>query len=113
MAGDGCQIRRKGMAFVIISLAKETLADGTCHIYSPNVPGFHVVDHDSKQAYKEAVPILIATLGDRVREAEVGDGVRWLEAPVVEVDDFVPGELRRNFHHHKAQWPDRMIFEIT
>ena len=102
------------MALVVIGLVTETLADGSWHVYSPNVPGFHVVEGDRNDAIAAAREILYETLKDRVQEARVGDDVRLIDTTPVEISNFIPSELRRSLKHaNKAGAPDRIMVEIT
>jgi hypothetical protein len=86
------------MEMIVVSLVGEDREDGTYHVYSPIVPGFHVVRDDATTAYEQAVPILQETLSRRAAAAS-----RKVEVyvPAV-VNNFVPDEIRRRFS-------DRMV----
>jgi hypothetical protein len=105
------------MAIVIINLETQYLPDGYIHISSPDVPGFHVVDHERKgtpeQFFLEtALPVLQDTIGRRVIEAKIGERVqlRWKE--ILGVKSVTPAELARRVK--LAEMPPRhLIAEIS
>ena len=107
------------MAFVIVNLASEYLPDGSFHVYSPDVPGFHVVDRDRKRSkeqifYETALPVLRDTIVQRVVEAKVGEAVSIKDMPITPVDSFVPHELSRRLRRDiKPGLPTRVLAEIT
>jgi hypothetical protein len=101
------------MALVVIGLLRERLADGSYHVFSPNVPGFHVVEQDQENAMKEAMPILERTLAERAEEAGIGKEVKLTPAPI-EINHFVPDELRQHFGKERPRnAPERIMVEIT
>jgi hypothetical protein len=90
------------MAIVVVSLTSEYLPDGSFHVYSPEIPGFHVVEPAGTKTshetlFKEKIrPILGETMQRRVRQAEVGSVVGFRDdMPVVEIRNFTPDEIRR------------------
>ena len=105
------------MAFVVLNLASEYLPDGSCHIYSPNVPGFHVVEKrggmSMEQLMREkALPILQDTLTRRVHESKTGKEVRF-HGPAVNITSFVPTELTARLHQKGAHsLPQQVVAEI-
>src|SRR5689334_18270885 len=68
---------RTRMAIVVVELTSEYLPDGSFHVYSREVPGFHVVEPaGSKLSHRELylekiAPILRETMERRVIQAEV------------------------------------------
>lgn len=107
--------RESTMTLVAIELLTEELTDGSWHVHSPNVPGFHVVEKQERDAVITlALPVLQATLRDRVREGEVGGEVRILLGPVHYVEKFTPRLLRDEIvsgTRYRSQ--DQIIVEIT
>lgn len=107
------------MAFVIVNIESEYLPDGAFHVYSPDVPGFHVINRDRKPQseifYETALPVLEQTMTRRVAEAKVGERVmfRFRDMPIVEIDKFIPGELNRRVHGVKADIPKKLLAEIV
>jgi hypothetical protein len=107
------------MAWVIINLSSEYLPDGSFHVYSPDVPGFHVVDQDRKRSkekvfYETALPILRETMAQRVAEAKVGEAVTIKDFAITSIDSFVPHELARRLRRDmKPGIPTRVLAEIT
>jgi hypothetical protein len=110
------------MAIVVVKLTSEYLPDGSFHVYSPEVPGFHVVEPaGSKTTHKELFekkvePLLRETMERRVTQAEVGKEV-WFrdDLRVTDVANFIPDELRRTFHgkhHANGSIPTQLIAEI-
>jgi hypothetical protein len=104
------------MAFVIVNIESEYLPDGALHVYSPEVPGFHVINRDRKPRaeifHETALPILEDTLSRRVVEAKVGERVRFRrETPITEIGNFVPEELSRRFGA-KTEIPKKLLAEI-
>jgi hypothetical protein len=90
------------MALVIVNLTSEYLPDGSFHVCSPEVPGFHVVEPPGskvshKTLFHEKIrPRLTETMQRRVAQAKVGSTVWFREdLPVAEVRNFIPEELRR------------------
>ncbi len=106
------------MAFVVVSLASEYLPDGSFHVYSPDVPGFHVIDRDGKRSHEQifretALPILQDTMSRRVVEAKVGERVRIADTAITEIGSFIPEELRRlHGDHRPSRIPKQLIAEI-
>jgi hypothetical protein len=107
------------MPFVVVTLASEYLPDGSFHVYSPNVPGFHVVHKNNKQTHEQlfhetALPILEETLTRRVIEAKVGERVIFdRQRTIAKVDSFVPDELRRAINRDRPfEIPHHIIAEI-
>lgn len=101
------------MAFVVVNLASEYLPDGSFHVFSPNIPGFHVLDKTAasrRQLFETKVlPILNETLRRRVSEAGVGKDIRIYDEPVG-VRNFIPEELRRQFgERDHSNMPDQLI----
>jgi hypothetical protein len=104
------------MAFVIVNIESEYLPDGALHVYSPEVPGFHVINRDRKSRaeifHETALPILEDTMSRRVVEAKVGERVRFRrETPITEIVNFVPEELNRRFRA-KMEIPKKLLAEI-
>ena len=100
------------MSRVVIGLRQERLADGSHHVFSPNVPGFHVVDQDRDRAMKEGLRILETTLRDRAKEAGIGREIKLVDAPI-EIEHFVPDELRKHLGGERARnIPTRVMVEI-
>jgi hypothetical protein len=105
------------MACVIVNLASEYLPDGSFHVYSPNVPGFHVIEREHKRTneqvfYETALPVLRETMSRRVAEAKVGEGVRFADVPTP-IDSFVPDELSRRLRRERPRdLPKQVIAEI-
>jgi hypothetical protein len=99
------------MKLVLIALIGETL-EGSYHLYSPAVPGFHVIEANEEKAYKHGVKILEETLQRRANE--VGHEIR-LHTPV-EVDGFIPGEVKRYFDRNerseRQMRPTHLVAEI-
>ncbi len=107
------------MAYLIVSLATEYLPDGSLHVYSPEVPGFHIVEPDTKRSHQEifretALPILRDTMTRRVVEADVGKDVRLvIDTPLLQISNFVPEELRRRVREERPVGiPSQLIAEI-
>lgn len=107
------------MAFVVINVASEYLPDGSLHVYSPDVPGFHVVERDSEKSQSEvfwghALRLLEETMSRRVAEANVGTMVSFTQGvPLVEIHQFVPDELRHRLREHpRRAIPTQLIAEI-
>lgn len=111
------------MAFVVVNVASEYLSDGSFHVYSPDVPGFHVIERDSKKSNEQvfwgpALRLLEETLSRRVVEANVGKTVylekHTKETPLVEIHNFVPEELRRRLGGDRSRGlPSQLIAEIV
>src|SRR5467141_2813705 len=100
------------MPFVVVDLKQETLADGSHHIYSPNVPGFHVVDPNQDAAIEYAMPVLHNTLRDRLIEAGFSCDVRFIDRGS-EIRQFCPDELRQHLGAERVRtMPNRIIVEI-
>jgi hypothetical protein len=105
------------MAFVVLNLASEYLPDGSCHIFSPNVPGFHVVEKKGgmsmeKLMHEKAMPILQDTLTRRVQESKMGKEVRF-RGPALSITSFVPLELNNRLRQKGWQsLPQQVIAEI-
>jgi hypothetical protein len=107
------------MTFVVVNLASEYLPDGSFHVYSPDVPGFHVIDQGGKRSHEQifretALPVLEQTLSRRVLEAQVGKSVRITnDTPLTEVGSFVPNELRRRINRDRPFGiPKQLIAQI-
>lgn len=107
------------MAFVIVNLASEYLPDGSFHVYSLDVPGFHVVERDGKKSHQQifretALPVLQETMTRRVVEAKVGERVKITDIPIAEIGSFVPEELSRRLRrdHRPSSIPKHLIAEI-
>jgi hypothetical protein len=91
------------MEMVVVSLVGEDRGDGTYHVYSPVVPGFHIVDDSPALAYERAIPVLQETLSRRAVSAN-----RKVEVYVpVQVDNFVPDEIRRKFGEGPVRQTER------
>jgi hypothetical protein len=107
------------MAFVVVNLASEYLPDGSFHVYSPDVPGFHVIDRDGKRSHQQifretALPVLQETMSRRVLEAKVGERVRIADTDITEIGSFIPEELRRLHGDRRPLGiPRQLIAEIT
>ena len=108
------------MAYLIVNLASEYLPDGSLHVYSPEVPGFHVIEQDPKKSHQEvfletALPVLQDTMTRRVVEANVGKNVRLVaDTPLLQISNFVPEELRRRVREERPVGiPRQLIAEIT
>ena len=108
------------MAFLVVNLENEYLPDGSFHVYSPDVPGFHVVERDIKKSHQQifhetALPILRDTMIRRVVEANVGKSVRLItETPLVQIRNFVPEELRQRLQEARPVGiPAQLLAEIT
>jgi hypothetical protein len=109
------------MAFVVVNIESEYLPDGAFHIYSPDVPGFHVVERQRRSQaeifYETALPVLEQTMSGRVAAAKVGERVtfRFREMPIIEIGKFVPDELNRRFRGSgsKTDIPKKLLAEIT
>jgi hypothetical protein len=107
------------MAFVVVNLASEYLPDGSFHVYSPDVPGFHVVNQDRKRSqeqifFETALPILRDTMAQRVFEAKVGEAVTIKDMPITTIESFVPHELARRLRRDaKPGIPTQVLAEIT
>jgi hypothetical protein len=107
------------MTIVIVNLETQYLPDGSLHMSSPDVPGFHVVNHDRKRSREQffvetALPVLEQTIGRRALEAKIGERakVRWQD--VLDVNSVVPAELaRRSVKMDRPTIPRRLIAEIT
>jgi hypothetical protein len=108
------------MAFVIVNLTSEYLPDGSFHVYSPDVPGFHIIERGSKRSHEQifhetALPLLQDTMSRRVVEAKVGERVRFNgDMSVTEIGSFVPEELRNRIRRDRPSGiPRQLIAEIT
>ena len=108
------------MAYLIVNLASEYLPDGSLHVYSPEVPGFHVIEQDTKRSHQDvfhetALPILQDTMTRRVVEANVGKNVRLVvDTPLLQISNFVPEELRRRVREQRPVGiPKQLIAQIT
>lgn len=108
------------MAYLIVNLASEYLPDGSFHVFSPEVPGFHVVEKDTKRSHHEvfletALPILRDTMTRRILEANVGTNVRLVtDTPLLQISNFIPEELRRQVREQRPVGiPKQLIAEIT
>ena len=110
------------MAIVIINLASEYMPDGSFHVYSPEIPGFHVMSPaESKMShatlFREKVqPILTETMKRRVTQAKVGHNVKFRDdLTVVQIPNFIPEELRRRLSDKRSAngIPAQLIAEIT
>jgi hypothetical protein len=106
------------MAIVIVNLETQYLPDGSLHMSSPDVPGFHVVDREPKRSREQffvetALPILEATIGRRAMEAKIGERaqIRWKD--ILDVKSVVPAELKRRAEPVKGTIPRQLIAEIT
>src|SRR6266851_6608921 len=106
------------MAFVVINLESEYLPDGSFHVYSPNVPGFHIIDRDGKRSHEQifletALPVLQETMSRRVVDAKVGERVRFNgDMRVTEIGSFVPEELRNRIRRDRPLGiPKQLIAE--
>lgn len=101
------------MPFVVIGLKGENMADGSFHVYSPNVPGFHVVDENKSAAYERASSVLRETLVRRMSAAtERKDGTEINIHVPAEIYSFVPGELKRGLEVSRNAAPEQLIVEI-
>jgi hypothetical protein len=106
------------VAFVIVNVESEYLPDGALHVYSPDVPGFHVINRERRSRseifYETALPVLEETLNRRVAEAKIGKQVhfRFRDLPIVDIGQFVPSELARRFSGPKADVPKKLLAEI-
>lgn len=108
------------MAWVVVNLSSEYLPDGSFHVYSPDVPGFHVIDQGRKRTkeqifYETALPVLQDTIVQRVVEAKVGGAVRIVtDMSITPIDSFVPHELSRRLRREmKPGLPTQVLAEIT
>jgi hypothetical protein len=108
------------MALIIINLETRYLSDGSLHISSPDVPGFHVVDNERKKSreqffFEKALPVLQEIIGRRAVEAKIGERaeVRWKD--ILDVKSIVPSELARGEARRSkvSQVPRQLIAEIT
>ena len=104
------------MAVVIVNLETEYLPDGSVHISSPDVPGFHAVDRERrppKQFFLEtALPLLRATIHRRAVEAKIGEHVQLRWEDVLGVKKVVPGELANRVKVPHMP-PKQLIAEIS
>jgi hypothetical protein len=107
------------MAFVVVNLASEYLPDGSFHVYSPDVPGFHVIDRDGKRSHQQifretALPVLQETMTRRVVEAKVGETVLITDMPIVDIGSFVPRELQQQLLRRGSTpgIPKQLVAEI-
>jgi hypothetical protein len=109
------------MAYVVISLASEYLQDGSFHVYSPQVPGFHIVEQLPRDEHEvlynqKVLPRLRETLERRVLDAKVGRKVHLHEQYVANIQSFVPDELRRCMGDEQKlvgnAFPSQVIAEI-
>jgi hypothetical protein len=107
------------VSYFVVNLEREYLPDGTLHVYSPEVPGFHVTSPpDSKKSQRDifnetALPILTDTLSRRVMEANVGKVVRIHNANLVKIRSFVPNELQRCLDRKESvDFPDQLLAQI-
>jgi hypothetical protein len=107
------------MAWVVVNLSSEYLPDGSFHVYSTDVPGFHVIDQDRKRSkeqifHETALPVLQDTMAQRVVEAKVGESVRIVtDLSITPIDSFVPHELSRRLRRDmKSGIPTRVLAEI-
>jgi hypothetical protein len=89
-------------------------------VYSPEVPGFHIVEHGRDMSpwdlFREKVrPILTETMQYRVDEAKVGGRVRLREEATVGFEKFIPDEITRRLGgvSIKHEIPAQVIAEIT
>jgi hypothetical protein len=105
------------MAIVIVNLETRYLPDGSLHMSSPDVPGFHVVDHERKRSQtqffvEKALPLLEQTIGRRAAEAKIGERatVHWKN--ILDVKSVVPAELARRAKVADVV-PRQLIAEIT
>jgi hypothetical protein len=100
-------------------IESEYLPDGSFHVYSPEVPGFHVINQDLKRSkeqvfYETALPVLRETMAHRVFEAKVGSGVSIKDMPITPIESFVPHELTRRLRSDiKPGIPTQLLAEIT
>jgi hypothetical protein len=107
------------MPFVIVNIASEYLPDGSFHVYSPDVPGFHVVDGDHNRPrvevfYNTALPILEDTLRQRIVQAQAGERIRFNhEMRIAHVESFVPAQLRLLRADSRPEIPRQLIAEIS
>jgi hypothetical protein len=104
------------MAIVIVNLETQYLPDGSLHMYSPDVPGFHVVDHERKRSQEQlfheiALPLLRDTITRRAVEAKIGDRVQVNWKDILNVKSVVPAELARRAKVQAI--PKQLIFEIS
>jgi hypothetical protein len=104
------------MAIVIVNLETKYLPDGSVHMSSPDVPGFHVVDHGRERSREQffveiALPILEQTIGRRAAEAKIGERaqIRWKD--ILDVKSIVPAELERRVKVPGI--PRQLIAEIS
>ena len=104
------------MAIVIVNLETRYLPDGSLHMSSPDVPGFHVIDHERKQSreqffHERALPLLRETICRRAMEAKIGDNVQVQWKDILDVKSVVPAELARRAK--VPGLPRQLIVEIT
>jgi hypothetical protein len=104
------------MAIVIVNLEARYLPDGSLHISSPDVPGFHVVDRERKQPeqffLETALPLLQATIHRRAVEARIGEHVQVRWKDILSVKRLVPVELANRTKVPEMP-PRQLIAEIS
>jgi hypothetical protein len=100
------------MRFMVVDLVTENMPDGSFHVYSPNVPGFHVVEKDEKKAvYAKAHRILYDTVCRRAQEAGHEGDVKMHDA--ASIRNLTPSDLRNELHRKAAgKLPDRLVIEF-
>src|SRR6516162_475071 len=106
------------MSIVIVNLETKYLPDGSLHMYSPDVPGFHVVDRERKRSREQlfvetALPLLEATISRRAVEAKIGERAQLRWKDILDVKSVVPAELKRRAVQVRGTIPRQLIAEIT
>jgi hypothetical protein len=97
------------MSIIVIDVKDEKHPDGV-HVFSPQVPAFHIIEQTKAKALRQGLPILKETVQQR-RAEEAGQSVTF--RPTMPIDAVIPREIRELASRRPARMPRQFVVEFS